>query len=179
MSIRAARPEDIPAMRAIYAPFVLHTAISFEFRVPSEEEFAQRFQSHSAQCPWLVWEESGQVLGYAYAGPAFARAAYAWNAEISCYLADGAQRRGIGRQLYAQLETMLRQQGYRKIFALVTSANTSSLAFHRALGYREAARFQNVGFKLGQWHDVLWLEKELQPLGKPQQAPRPWREVAE
>ena len=121
-----------------------------------------------------VYEENGAVLGYAYAGRAFERAAYAWNAEISCYLAESARRRGIGRQLYAQIEGILRNMGVRKVFAVVTSANAPSVAFHHALGYRDTARFSDVGFKHGAWYDVLWLEKQLCPLGAPEAFPTPW-----
>ena len=145
MSIREAVPADVPAMLAIYAEYVTQTAVSFEYEVPSEAEFTRRLTEHTAVYPWLVWEEDGRVLGYCYAGRAFERAAYAWNAEISCYLAHEAQHRGIGRQLYARVEELLRRQGCRKVFAIVTSANELSLAFHRAIGYRDAACFRQVG----------------------------------
>ena len=138
MSIRETVPADVPAMLAIYAEYVTQTAVSFEYEVPSEAEFTRRLTEHTAVYPWLVWEEDGRVLGYCYAGRAFERAAYAWNAEISCYLAHEAQHRGIGRQLYARIEELLRRQGCRKVFAVVTSANELSLAFHRAIGYRDA-----------------------------------------
>lgn len=96
MSIREAVPADVPAMLAIYAEYVTQTAVSFEYEVPSEAEFTRRLTEHTAVYPWLVWEEDGRVLGYCYAGRAFDRAAYAWNAEISCYLAHEVQHRGIG-----------------------------------------------------------------------------------
>lgn len=114
MSIREAVPADVPAMLAIYAEYVTQTAVSFEYEVPSEAEFTRRLTEHTAVYPWLVWEEDGRVLGYCYAGRAFERAAYAWNAEISCYLAHEAQHRGIGRQLYARVEELLCRQGLPK-----------------------------------------------------------------
>ena len=120
MSIREAVPADVPAMLAIYAEYVTQTAVSFEYEVPSEAEFTRRLTEHTAVYPWLVWEEDGRVLGYCYAGRAFERAAYAWNAEISCYLAHEAQHRGIGRQLYARIEELLRRQGIEHV--LVTGA---------------------------------------------------------
>ena len=113
MSIRGAVPADVPAMLAIYAEYVTQTAVSFEYEVPSEAEFTRRLTEHTAVYPWLVWEEDGRVLGYCYAGRAFERAAYAWNAEISCYLAHEAQHRGIGRQLYARDAAHFRQVGYK------------------------------------------------------------------
>ena len=177
MSIRRARVADVRQMLAIYDYFVRNTAVSFEYETPTQEEFSKRLSEHIALYPWLVWEENGRVLGYAYAGKAFERAAYAWNAEISCYLAEEIRGKGIGRKLYAAIEDILRRQGVRKVFAVVTSANAPSVAFHKALGYRKAVTYRKVGFKQGKWYDVIWLEKLLQPLGKPEQFPIPWEEL--
>lgn len=172
MTIRDARRSDVPAMLAIYAPFVEHTAVSFEYDVPTEAEFARRLEEHQAAFPWLVCEENGRVMGYAYAGRAFERAAYGWNAEISCYLAPELRGRGVGRRLYARIEEILTRLGYYKLFAVVTSANAPSVAFHRALGFRDAACFRNVGYKQGGWYDVLWLEKTLCACPEPQRLPQ-------
>lgn len=172
MTIRDARRSDVPAMLAIYAPFVEHTAVSFEYDVPTEAEFARRLEEHQAAFPWLVCEENGRVMGYAYAGRAFERAAYGWNAEISCYLAPELRGRGVGRRLYARIEEILTRLGYYKLFAVVTSANAPSVAFHRALGFRDAACFRNVGYKQGGWYDVLWLEKTLCDRPEPQRLPQ-------
>ncbi len=172
MTIRDARRSDVPAMLAIYAPFVEHTAVSFEYEVPTEAEFARRLEEHQAAFPWLVCEENGRVMGYAYAGRAFERAAYGWNAEISCYLAPELRGRGVGRRLYARIEEILTRLGYYKLFAVVTSANAPSVAFHRALGFRDAACFRNVGYKQGGWYDVLWLEKTLCDRPEPQCLPQ-------
>ena len=172
MTIRDARRADVPAMLAIYAPFVEHTAVSFEYEVPTEAEFARRLEEHQAAFPWLVCEENGRVMGYAYAGRAFERAAYGWNAEISCYLAPELRGRGVGRRLYARIEEILTRLGYYKLFAVVTSANAPSVAFHRALGFRDAACFRNVGYKQGGWYDVLWLEKTLCDRPEPQCLPQ-------
>lgn len=172
MTIRDARRSDVPAMLAIYAPFVEHTAVSFEYDIPTEAEFARRLEEHQAAFPWLVCEENGRVMGYAYAGRAFERAAYGWNAEISCYLAPELRGRGVGRRLYARIEEILTRLGYYKLFAVVTSANAPSVAFHRALGFRDAACFRNVGYKQGGWYDVLWLEKTLCDRPEPQCLPQ-------
>ena len=172
MTIRDARRSDVPAMLAIYAPFVEHTAVSFEYDVPTEAEFARRLEEHQAAFPWLVCEENGRVMGYAYAGRAFERAAYGWNAEISCYLAPELRGRGVGRRLYARIEEILTRLGYYKLFAVVTSANAPSVAFHHALGFRDAACFRNVGYKQGGWYDVLWLEKTLCDRSEPQCLPQ-------
>ena len=172
MTIRDAKRSDVPAMLAIYAPFVEHTAVSFEYDVPTEAEFARRLEEHQAAFPWLVCEEDGKVMGYAYAGRAFERAAYGWNAEISCYLAPEIRGKGVGRRLYARIEEILTRLGYYKLFAVVTSANAPSVAFHRALGFRDAACFRNVGYKQGHWYDVLWLEKTLCDRPEPQRLPQ-------
>ena len=172
MTIRDARRSDVPAMLEIYAYFVRETAVSFEYEVPTEAEFARRLEEHQAAFPWLVCEENGRVMGYAYAGRAFERAAYGWNAEISCYLAPELRGRGVGRRLYARIEEILTRLGYYKLFAVVTSANAPSVAFHRALGFRDAACFRNVGYKQGGWYDVLWLEKTLCARPEPQCLPQ-------
>ncbi len=177
MAIRTATTADIPAMLAIYEHFVKHTAVSFEYELPSETEFLKRFEDHIIMYPWLIWEENDTVLGYAYAGRAFERAAYSWNAEISCYLAEPARGQGIGRRLYSEIETILTKQGCRKVFAVVTSANEASIRFHEALGYRQVAIYKDVGFKLGAWYDVIWLEKQLRPLDTPEDFPIPWQNL--
>ena len=178
MSIRRAVAEDVPAMLKIYDDFVRNTAVSFEYTTPTVEEFTRRLEEHIAVYPWLVWEEKGEVMGYAYAGRAFERAAYAWNAEISCYLDASVRGRGVGRQLYARIEEILRTQGIRKAFAVVTSANIASVRFHEALGYRQMAVYREVGYKLGKWYDVIWLEKQLCEPGKPENFPVSWNEIS-
>ena len=124
--IRIATEADIPQMLAIYAPYVENTTYSFEYTPPTFETFAQRFANYTAQCPWLVWEEDGRVLGYAYGSLPFERAAYAWCAEVSIYLSPESHGKGIGRALYEALENLLWKQGYRIIYALITSATASS-----------------------------------------------------
>jgi phosphinothricin acetyltransferase len=177
MAIRAATEGDIPAMLEIYRPYVEHTTYSFEYTLPSREEFTRRFREHTRQFPWLVWEQDGRVLGYAYAGSPWERAAYRWCAEISIYLHESVHGRGIGRALYGWIEDCLQSQGYRLVYALITSENTGSVAFHQQLGYHLRANFENCGYKFGRWLGVLWLEKQLSPLGDPEGFPKPWREV--
>lgn len=135
MSIRLATAADLPEMQEIYRPFVERTAVSFEYQVPTPEEFFLRFTQHIAQFPWLVWEEQGRVLGYAYAGAPWERAAYRWCAESSVYLAPEARGRGVGKALYQALEDILRRQGYRTLYALVTTDNEASIGFHEAIGF--------------------------------------------
>lgn len=169
--LRNAQLTDIPAMLEIYRPYVEETAITFEYDVPSLAEFQTRFLEITQVFPWLVWEEQGEILGYAYGSRAFSRAAYQWDADVSIYLRQDQRSRGIGRQLYTGLEDRLRNLGYFVLYALVTSANEISCRFHQALGYREIARLERTGFKFGQWYDVTWFEKRLQD-GKPAQPPQ-------
>ena len=174
MSIRLAEKRDLPQMLAIYGPYVENTAYSFEYTVPTLAEFTARFESYTRQFPWLVWEEDGQVLGYAYGSAPFERAAFGWCAECSIYLCPKAHRRGIGTKLYRTLEELLKLQGYRKLYALVTSENRDSVAFHEALGYRQIATFPDCGYKFGRLHSLIWLQKDLNSVENTKRPPTPF-----
>ena len=175
--IRIATEADVPAILAIYAPYVKHTTVSFEYDVPCKKEFMQRFYDITAQFPWLVWEEDGEILGYAYASYPYARAAYRWCAEPSVYLKPEAQGRKIGTNLYAALEEILKIQGYQVLYALITEENAPSLAFHEKLGYRKSVLFPSCGFKLGRWLGVYWLEKRLVSVETPKSFPTPFSQL--
>ena len=166
--IRFAAAKDGAELLEIYAPYVTGTTVSFEYEVPAVEEFRRRVEETSARYPYLVWEEDGALLGYAYAHPYAARPAYQWSAELTVYLRQGVSRRGLGSRLYGALMELLRLQGVRNVYGCVTAENTASVAFHHALGFREAGRFSQVGYKLGRWLDVLWLEKAIASGGEPQ-----------
>ena len=116
--IRMATKADIPAILGIYGPYILNTTYTFEYTVPTEAEFTARFDAITAQFPWLVWEEKGRVLGYAYGSAPFERAAYGWCSEISVYLSPEAQGKGFGKRLCAAVEEILWRQGYQVIFSL-------------------------------------------------------------
>ena len=171
MSVRLANIQDVPRILEIYAPYVENTAISFEYAVPTLEEFTDRFLKITAQFPWLVWEENGVVLGYAYGSLPFERAAYQWNASASIYLCPEAWGKGIGKELYAALEQLLQRQGYRKVYAVITTANEASVAFHRAVGYRHTASMPNCGYKFGKWYGTVWMEKDLDTWDIPPREP--------
>ena len=177
--IRPATEADIPAILSIYAPYVLNTTYSFEYTVPTEEEFRLRFRSITAQYPWLVWEEEGRVLGYAYGSAPFTRAAYAWCAEPSIYLAPEAQGQGIGRKLYAVLEHILFLQGYQVLYSLITEENTGSVAFHEKCGYHVNTVFPACGFKFGRWLGLTWMEKRLKIVESPSTFPAPWLSIVQ
>lgn len=174
--IRIAEERDAAPMLEIYAPYVRETTVTFEYEIPSPEAFRQRFEAVTEKLPWLVWEESGEILGYAYASLPFERAAYAWCAEPSIYLRQDARGKGIGRQLYAALEALLTQMGYAVSFAIITGENRPSLEFHRALGYNKCAEMIKCGLKFGRWLDVYWLEKRLNSVEIPSNPPIVWSE---
>ena len=177
--IRIALESDIPAMLAIYGPYVQHTTVSFEYEVPTREEFARRFREITAQFPWLVWEEEGRVLGYAYAARPFERAGYAWCAEPSIYLCPDARGRGIGAKLYALLEAILAEQGYRVLYALITGENRASLRFHEKCGYSTAMVLPDCGWKSGRWLDLYWMEKRLKISENPSAFPGSWLSIVQ
>lgn len=174
--IRTATLSDVPAILDIYAPYILNTAITFEYDVPTIAEFEQRFISITKDFPWLVWEEDGTVLGYAYAERPFVRAAYQWAADLAIYLAPEAQGKGIGRKLYEAVEDIIRRQGYHLCYGVVTSANERSCKFHEAMGYHKAAEFPDCGLKFGAWYGTIWYEKRLQS-GLPGTPPVSWRDL--
>ena len=174
MSIRVATHQDLPQILEIYRPYVENTAYSFEYTVPTLPEFTARFDSYTRQFPWLVWEEEGEVLGYAYGSAPFERAAFGWCAEASIYLCERARRRGIGKRLYTVLEEILKCQGYRKLYVLITTENRDSVLFHEALGYRHLATFPDCGYKFQRLHGIIWMEKDLNPVDSYKDFPVPF-----
>ena len=170
--IRLATQADIPAILAVYAPYVENTTYTFEYDVPTLDAFTARFEAITAQFPWLVWVEDGKVLGYAYGSLPFGRAAYRWCAASSIYLAPQAQGRGIGRKLYRALEAILTEQGYRKTYAIITSDNPGSLGFHAHTGFRFLAEFPDCGIKFNKLYSVVWMEKALKVAEIPELFPK-------
>lgn len=160
--IRPATAADAPACATIYAPYVTETVITFETDPPSAQQFAQRIADTRRTHEWIVAEVDGAVAGYAYAHPFNMRAAYAWSCETSIYLDRTARGRGLGRALYGALLPLLAQRGYRRAFAGVALPNDASLGLHHALGFEDVGCYRRVGWKLGQWHDVAWLQRDLQ-----------------
>ena len=177
--IRLALESDLPAILAIYTPYVLDTTITFEYDVPTQEGFLERFRNITRDFPWLVWEENGEILGYAYACRPFERAAYSWCAEPSIYLKPQAQGWGIGRKLYLALEELLTLQGYRVLLALITGENIGSVRFHEKLGYSLAGEIHGCGWKFGRWLNVFWMEKHLEIVHNSMEFPIKWGTIGQ
>ena len=175
--IRLATEADLPEILEIYGPYILNTTASFEYTVPTMAEFTTRFRDITEQFPWIVWEEDGRILGYAYASHPFHRAAYRWCAESSIYVRQSAHGKGIGKKLQLTLEEILKQQGYAVIYAVITSENEGSLAFHRRLGYTFTAEMPDCGYKFGRNLGITWLEKRLFSGGIPSEFPTACRHI--
>lgn len=166
MNIRKATPEDAEALLEIYRPYVEHTAITFEYDVPTVEEFRQRIVNITRSYPYLVAEENGTVVGYAYVGPFKDRAAYQWSVETSIYLSPDYKRHGIGKKLYSQLEKICAKMGIQNMYACISYVDPEdeyltldSVRFHEHLGYRMVGRFIKCGLKFNRWYDMVWMEK--------------------
>lgn len=161
-TIRLATPDDAAQVQAIYAPYC-HTPISFELEPPSVEEMRGRLVKVLGQYPWLLCEDGGEVLGYAYAAQHRERAAYRWSVDTTIYVRQGRQRRGLGRALYTSLLALLPLQGYVNAYAGATLPNPGSVGLHEAMGFQLIGVYERVGFKYGVWHDVAWFQRLLQP----------------
>jgi L-amino acid N-acyltransferase YncA len=162
MLIRAANPAgDAEAIARIYAPYVTDTVISFEYEPPTAAEMAGRIERLTTTHAWLVAEDGGEILGYAYGCPHRERAAYRWATEVSVYVDPRHQRRGAGRSLYEALLAELAAQGYRVALAGIALPNDASVGLHEACGFTPVGVYQGIGFKHDTWWDVGWWQREL------------------
>jgi L-amino acid N-acyltransferase YncA len=177
--IRIARADDAAAIHAIYAPSVIGSAITFETELPGTEAMRQRIVNRLQHYPWLVWEERGEVLAYAYATRFRERAAYDWIAETSIYVHANAQRRGIARRLYGVLLDVMRFQGINQAVGVITMPGDISVSLHEAMGFTAAGVWRKSGYKLGQWWDVGVWQKELQTPANPPVPLRTFSSIAE
>lgn len=168
-TIRIATPEDAEQLLEIYRPYVEETAITFEYEVPSTEEFAGRIRKTLKRYPYLVLEEEdGKISGYCYASCFKDRAAYDWSVETSIYLKKECRGRGYGKLLYDKLEDYLREQHVLNVNACIAYTekedahlNQGSVHFHEKRGYTLVGRFHDSGYKFGTWYDMIWMEKML------------------
>lgn len=160
--IRPASEKDAASSLKIYAQYI-NTAITFEYTLPTEQEFARRIAEIHAEYPYLVCEEAGRLIGYAYAHRQKERAAYQWNVELSIYLDRCATSKGVGHRLYAALIELLSVQGIKTVYGNVTLPNLKSERLHETFGFRRLGIYRHAGYKCGAWHDVVCFEKALSP----------------
>ena len=162
--IRPAVPDDAAGCAAVYAPYVTGSCISFEYVAPTAADFAGRMAASHA---WLVAEDDGATVGYAYASRHRDRSAYDWAADVAIYTAASHHGRGMGRRLYEELFPVVRDCGLRVLCAGVALPNDASDGLHRAMGFEEVGVYRRIGWKDGRWHDVRWWQLHLAGDGPP------------
>ena len=171
-NVREASERDAEACAAIYAPYVIDTAITFESQPPLPTEMADRIASAVRTHAWVVLENEGRVVGYAYGGRFNSRAAYRWSCEVSVYLERGRRRTGGGRALYDALFARLAERGFRTAVAGMTLPNDASVGLHRAMGFEPVGTYRRIGWKHGAWHDVAWAQRTIAAGPDPPAEPR-------
>lgn len=166
MEIRTAKIEDAAEILKIYAPYVEKTAITFEYDVPTLEEFKRRIENTLKNYPYLVAEDKGEILGYCYCSPFKEREAYKYSVETTIYIREDSKGRGIGKLLYEKLEEILKRQNITNLNACIGSCEiedetltNDSTRFHEHMGYKLVGEFHNCGYKFGRWYNMLWMEK--------------------
>lgn len=164
--IRTATPEDAEILLSIYSHYVINTAVSFEYAVPSVEEFRQRIKTTLEKYPYLILEDDEGIKGYSYAGPFKQREAYKFSVENTIYLKNGCQKKGYGRALITELEKQLKDMGYTNANACIAFVktpdeylNNNSMEFHEHMGYRLVGCFHKCAYKFDRWYDMIWMEK--------------------
>jgi phosphinothricin acetyltransferase len=173
VKVRAASADDAAAIAAIYAPYVLGTAVSFETEAPDAAEMARRMAAGGDLYPWLVaFDEAGEAQGFAYACAFRPRPAYRFAVETSVYVTAGSARRGVGTSLYQALFPVLEAQGFAQAIAAITLPNPVSVALHEHFGFRRVGAYEEVGFKQGGWHSVGLWQRALAPIGDAPAEPR-------
>lgn len=184
-TIRSASPADAPRLLEIYSYYVRNTAITFEIDVPSLREFEERIRSTMQRYPYLVIEEHGQVLGYAYAGVFKDRAAYDWACELTIYIDHTVLGRGLGGRLYAALEDALKEMGMLNLYACIGYPDAedeyltrNSAEFHAHLGFVTIGEFHQCGYKFDRWYSMIWMEKIVGEHTPNQKPVRPYSEIS-
>ena len=168
LKIRDAQIEDAERLVEIYSYYVLNTAVSFEYKVPSVEEFKDRIIKVKKKFPYLVCEKNGTIVGYVYASAYSEREAYSWTVSTSIYVDKDNRRQGIGSFLYVNLEERLKKLGIKNLLAGAAFIETEdeylthdSPKFHEKMGYTRVAQFKEVGKKFDRWYDLVWQQKKI------------------
>lgn len=184
--IRIAAAQDAKELLGIYAPYVEKTAITFEYAIPTVQEFAQRIGHVLEKYPYLVAERDGELVGYAYAGPFKSRPAYDWAVETTVYVREDQKKKGVGRELYRALEQALSLQNILNLNACIAYPEEEdeyltkdSVRFHEHMGYRLVGEFRKCGCKFGRWYNMVWMEKHIGPHGENPPPVRAFDEIRE
>ena len=167
VEIRLATINNTKDILKIYEYYVLNTAISFEYSVPTVVEFKNRIENTLKKYPYLVALIDNKVVGYAYAGSFVGREAYRFSAELTVYVDKDYQKIGIGKLLYKELEIRLKDMGIKNLYACVgvpvekddEYLNFNSVQFHEHLGFKQVGEFHKCGYKFDRWYNMVWLEK--------------------
>lgn len=169
INIRVARVEDAKELLEIYVYYVKNSSLTFEYEVPTLEEFQSRISNTLKTYPYLVAELDNKIVGYAYASQFHPRAAYAWDVEMSIYLNKDNLRCGVGKKLYTLLEEILKAQGVVKTIAIITEledkdkySDFGSMQFHEKMGYNRSRRLIACGYKFGHWYSTIYMDKIIQ-----------------
>lgn len=171
VEIRFATQDDAIQILDIYRPIVETSPASFEIDVPTIQT---RIETYT---PWLICEIDQIVAGYVYASPHRSRSAYQWSVDVSVYIHTEYRRRNMGKALYTTLLELLKHQGYTNAFAGITLPNPASVRLHESIGFKQLGIYENVGYKLGHWHDVGWWQLPLSSL--PQHPKQPNKTLAQ
>lgn len=176
--------ENARELIKIYAPYVMNTAITFEYEVPSIEEFEKRIEKTLKRYPYLAARKGEEIVGYAYAGIFHDRAAYDWAVETSIYVAQDQKKLGIGRRLHEALELVLKEQGILNMNACISYPEEedeyltrNSAEFHGHLGYRMVGEFKKCGYKFQRWYNMVWMEKWIGEHHENQEKPKTFDQV--
>lgn len=175
MKLRFVKVSDAQRLLAIYSQYI-STPTTFEQILPSVGEFEERIADISAEYPYIVCEDDGEIIAYAYAHRCWERAAYQWGAELSVYVDALRVSQGVGKRLYSTLLRILPLQRVNTVYGVVTMPNEKSRALHEGLGFRQMCLYEKVGYKDGAWRDVAWFVKRIAPL---EDTPQPFKPISE
>lgn len=166
MKIERVKAEDAGELLGIYAPYVLNTAVSFEYDVPSEGEFRDRILKISSKYPYIKAVDNNEILGYAYATCFKDRKAYDFSVEVTVYVKQNRRKTGVGRMLYNALEKSLKAMGILNLNACIAvpkgedeHLTYDSFHFHEKMGFELVGTFHDCGYKFNKWYDMIWMEK--------------------
>ena len=166
IEIRTATESDAERLLEIYAYYVENTAITFEYEVPSPDEFRDRIRNTLEKYPYICILRDGNILGYAYAGILKDREAYKWSAETAVYVDRNEVKTGLGKILYAELERRLKDSGFKNMYACIAYPSEedeyltkNSALFHEHMGFVKVGEFHSCGYKFGRWYDMIYMEK--------------------